>query len=320
MYLFGDVIDKTPEPNPTPSGPVQIPTIGEQIGLTPPQPAPETGHESDCQCRFCRDDRQDAEPQPAPDQHEARWAEDWTAEQWHDIITKDPCKATSAARHLSIECGELKEDVANLRLQLKKERAELKNALNTARALDHAAQEQRRPCGECHLQPGEVCDICGKQEQPAPAGSAVEEQSAVEWVNNKTTQCQHVPKRVNVVRTNYALALAYRFDELSAKFAEVERKRDSDHRTMEWITKNWQAAEAVAEERRAMGAEYIRDLSEFRDKLAAAERCVERLRGALERISRMDAETVGLHPQFYGHGAAIARAALAETKEDHANG
>lgn len=25
------------------------------------------------------------------------------------------------------------------------------------------------PCGECHLQPGEVCDVCGAQAEPPPA-------------------------------------------------------------------------------------------------------------------------------------------------------
>jgi hypothetical protein len=35
-----------------------------------------------------------------------------------------------------------------------------------ARAERELAQRVKRPCGECHLQPGEICDICGAREQP----------------------------------------------------------------------------------------------------------------------------------------------------------
>lgn len=27
-----------------------------------------------------------------------------------------------------------------------------------------AARQQDKPCGECHLQPGERCDVCGAEE------------------------------------------------------------------------------------------------------------------------------------------------------------
>ncbi len=32
-----------------------------------------------------------------------------------------------------------------------------------------ARREGRKPCGECHLQPNETCDICGARENAEPA-------------------------------------------------------------------------------------------------------------------------------------------------------
>jgi hypothetical protein len=40
-------------------------------------------------------------------------------------------------------------------------------ASQLAKADRDLAQHVRRPCGECHLQPGEICDICGAREQAA---------------------------------------------------------------------------------------------------------------------------------------------------------
>lgn len=69
-------------------------------------------------------------------------AEDWTAERWHDIITKDPCKATSVARHLSIECSELKEDVANLRTQLTAEHGDVEKMREALEAAEQYLVER----------------------------------------------------------------------------------------------------------------------------------------------------------------------------------
>ena len=37
-----------------------------------------------------------------------------------------------------------------------------------------AEEDHREPCGECHLQPGETCDICGAFNPPAKSDSAAE--------------------------------------------------------------------------------------------------------------------------------------------------
>ena len=34
---------------------------------------------------------------------------------------------------------------------------------------------RKRPCGECHLKPGETCDICGAVEKRTPAAQATAE-------------------------------------------------------------------------------------------------------------------------------------------------
>jgi hypothetical protein len=36
----------------------------------------------------------------------------------------------------------------------------------------HAVEPIGPPCGECHLQPGEVCDICGRVAEPAHASAS----------------------------------------------------------------------------------------------------------------------------------------------------
>lgn len=35
-------------------------------------------------------------------------------------------------------------------------------AVQIAEAIEAAERRGREPCGECHLQPGERCDICGR--------------------------------------------------------------------------------------------------------------------------------------------------------------
>lgn len=35
-------------------------------------------------------------------------------------------------------------------------------AVQIAEAIETAERRAREPCGECHIQPGERCDICGK--------------------------------------------------------------------------------------------------------------------------------------------------------------
>lgn len=35
---------------------------------------------------------------------------------------------------------------------------------------------REKPCGECHLKPGETCDICGAKEPPEPASTADEQE------------------------------------------------------------------------------------------------------------------------------------------------
>lgn len=35
--------------------------------------------------------------------------------------------------------------------------------INLLKELRESAARTSAPCGECHLQPGEVCDICGRR-------------------------------------------------------------------------------------------------------------------------------------------------------------
>lgn len=36
-------------------------------------------------------------------------------------------------------------------------------AVQIAEAIDEAERRGQPPCGECHLRPGETCDICGRK-------------------------------------------------------------------------------------------------------------------------------------------------------------
>lgn len=74
-------------------------------------PCPEAGNDGDA---LACPPSGGEQPKPAPPDDPV----EWNAEKWRDVITKDPLKAISAANHLSIECAELKEDVANLSAQL----------------------------------------------------------------------------------------------------------------------------------------------------------------------------------------------------------
>lgn len=45
------------------------------------------------------------------------------------------------------------------------EAAIIRAAEGDAPGIKWDADSQKEPCGECHLQPGETCDICGRRRQ-----------------------------------------------------------------------------------------------------------------------------------------------------------
>ena len=58
------------------------------------------------------------------------------------------------------------------RIEAGKRRVSLRDAIKISAALKCSlswlaeGDEVKEPCGECHIQPGEICDLCGAKEPP----------------------------------------------------------------------------------------------------------------------------------------------------------
>lgn len=199
---------------------------------------------------------------------------------------------------------------------------EVQQAWNTwCRALNWAAEQaEAKPCGECHLKPGEICDICGKQDS-APAApqhitgntivskesDVTEQETQLNWTDPNTNELSATVTKLEPDPQQAGSAVEQRADEHFAGYNEAVEITPKPR--IETHTCNFLGIEWVREQ----------DYTALADELTEAQRREERLRGALENLYEAsgagrvlkEGEANRLHKCLQASFAA-----LAETKEE----